>query len=159
MFDIGWGEFLLIGVVALIAIGPKELPGVLRSVGQWVTKIRRMAGDFQNQFQEAMREAEMADLKKDAAKDSSTPAAFNDSYDEYANPKPGEPDPYDPYKPADDAVSAGADVVPAPDASVASDAAAGPSDAEIREAFDIPAPHSAQQPDAAPIKPPTERST
>jgi sec-independent protein translocase protein TatB len=65
MFDIGWGEFLLIGVVALIAIGPKELPGVLRSVGQWITKLRRMASEFQGQFQEAIREAEMADLKKE----------------------------------------------------------------------------------------------
>src|SRR5207237_9178165 len=66
MFDIGWGELLVIGVVALIAIGPKELPGVLRSVGHWMGKIRRMAAEFQGQFQEAMREAEMADLKKHA---------------------------------------------------------------------------------------------
>ena len=64
MFDIGWGELLLIGIVALIAIGPKELPTVLRTVGQWMGKLRRMATEFQNQFQEAMREAEMADLKK-----------------------------------------------------------------------------------------------
>ena len=66
MFDIGWSELLVIGVVALIAIGPKELPGVLRSVGHWMGKIRRMASDFQGQFQEAMREAEMSDLKKHA---------------------------------------------------------------------------------------------
>src|SRR6185295_18813498 len=65
MFDIGWGELLLIGVVALIAIGPKELPGALRSLGQWVGKIRRMASEFQNQFHDAMREAELADLKKE----------------------------------------------------------------------------------------------
>lgn len=64
MFDIGWSELLVIGVVALIAIGPKELPGVLRMVGQWMGKARRMASEFQGQFQEAMREAEMADLKK-----------------------------------------------------------------------------------------------
>ena len=65
MFDIGWGELLLIGIVALIAIGPKELPGALRALGQWVAKIRRMASEFQNQFHEAMREAELADLKKE----------------------------------------------------------------------------------------------
>ena len=64
MFDIGWSELLVIGVVALIAIGPKELPAVLRSVGHWMGKIRRMAAEFQGQFQEAMREAEMADIKK-----------------------------------------------------------------------------------------------
>jgi sec-independent protein translocase protein TatB len=66
MFDIGWSELLVIAVVALIVIGPKELPTVLRTVGQWTTKIRRMAGEFQSQFQEALREAEMADLKKHA---------------------------------------------------------------------------------------------
>ena len=64
MFDIGWSEFVLIAIVALIAIGPKELPGVLRMVGQWMGKARKMAAEFQSQFQEAMREAEMADLKK-----------------------------------------------------------------------------------------------
>lgn len=64
MFDIGWGELVVIGVVALIAIGPKELPGVLRTAGQWMGKMRRMANEFQGQFQEAMREAEVADLKK-----------------------------------------------------------------------------------------------
>ena len=64
MFDIGWSEMAVIAVVALIAIGPKELPGVLRMVGQWMGKARKMAAEFQGQFQEAMREAEMADLKK-----------------------------------------------------------------------------------------------
>jgi sec-independent protein translocase protein TatB len=65
MFDIGWSELLLIGVVALIAIGPKELPGALRTLGQWMGKVRRMASEFQSQFHEAMREAELADLKKE----------------------------------------------------------------------------------------------
>jgi len=64
MFDISWGKLVIIGVVALIVIGPKELPAVLRTIGQWMGKIRRMASEFQGQFQEAMREAEMADLKK-----------------------------------------------------------------------------------------------
>ena len=74
MFDIGWTELVVIAVVALIAIGPKELPGVLRMVGQWMGKARKMAGEFQGQFQEAMREAEMADLKKsfDEVKDVAT---------------------------------------------------------------------------------------
>ena len=62
MFDIGWGELVLIGIVALIAIGPKELPTVLRTVGQYMGKIKRMAAEFQGQFQEAMREAEMAEF-------------------------------------------------------------------------------------------------
>ena len=58
------GKLVIIGIVALIAIGPKELPTVLRTLGQWMGKIKRMAAEFQGQFQEAMREAEMADLKK-----------------------------------------------------------------------------------------------
>jgi sec-independent protein translocase protein TatB len=65
MFDIGWSELLVIGIVALIVIGPKELPGALRTLGQWMAKIRRMASEFQGQFQEAMREAEIDQLKKD----------------------------------------------------------------------------------------------
>jgi sec-independent protein translocase protein TatB len=71
MFDIGWGELLVIGIVALVVIGPKELPGVVRTLGQTMAKLRRMAADFQNQFNEAMREAELTqltDLKKDAEK-------------------------------------------------------------------------------------------
>ncbi|HET7192513.1 MAG TPA: Sec-independent protein translocase protein TatB [Pseudolabrys sp.] len=66
MFDIGWGELVVIGIVALIAIGPKELPTVLRTLGQYMGKVRRMAAEFQGQFQDALREAEMADLKKHA---------------------------------------------------------------------------------------------
>lgn len=65
MLDIGWSELMVIGIVALVVIGPKELPGVLRSVGAMIGKLRRMAGEFQGQFQEALREAELSDLKKD----------------------------------------------------------------------------------------------
>src|SRR5205085_8904967 len=78
MFDISWGKLVIIGVVALLVIGPKELPGVLRMVGQWMGKMRRMASEFQGQFQEAMREAEMADLKKQF---DDTAATFNSAMD------------------------------------------------------------------------------
>ena len=64
MFDIGWSELVVIGVVALVVIGPKELPGMLRTVGGAIAKIRRMAGEFQSQFQEAMREAELDEARK-----------------------------------------------------------------------------------------------
>ena len=79
MFDIGWSELVVIGVVALIAIGPKELPGVLRMVGQWMGKARKMASEFQGQFNEAMREAEMADVKKafDDVKDAASDFSKN----------------------------------------------------------------------------------
>ena len=67
MFDIGASELLVIGVVALVVIGPKELPGVLRTVGKTVGKVRQMAGEFQSQFSEAMREAEMDEARKKVA--------------------------------------------------------------------------------------------
>ena len=77
MFDIGWSELVVIAVVALIAIGPKELPGVLRMVGQWMGKLRRMASEFQGQFNEAMREAEMDDLKKQVDELNAKASGFN----------------------------------------------------------------------------------
>jgi len=67
MFDLGWTELLLVVVVAIVVIGPKELPRTLRAVGQWTGKARRMAGDFQRQFNEALREAELDDVKKSVA--------------------------------------------------------------------------------------------
>src|SRR5215467_10440573 len=100
MFDIGWSELLVIGVVALIAIGPKELPGVLRMVGQWMGKVRRMASDFQGQFQEAMREAEMADLKKHVD-DIASAAQSITSYDPMESLKHDSETPNQPATPAD----------------------------------------------------------
>lgn len=64
MFDIAWSEMVLIGAVALVVIGPKDLPKALRTVGQTIGRVRRMASEFQGQFNDAMREAELADLKK-----------------------------------------------------------------------------------------------
>ena len=89
MFDIGWAEFLLIGMVALLVIGPKELPGVLRSLGQAIGKVRRMASEFQGQFNEAMREAEMSDLKKSV--DEMSAAARGLTYYDPLNPDGLEP--------------------------------------------------------------------
>ena len=65
MLDMSWGEVLVIGAVALIVIGPKDLPKALRTVGKMTSQVRRMASEFQNQFHEAMREAELAELKKE----------------------------------------------------------------------------------------------
>jgi sec-independent protein translocase protein TatB len=68
MFDIGWTELLVIAVVAIVVIGPKDLPRAMRTVGQWTTRVKRMAGDFQRQFNEAVREAELEDVKKEVTK-------------------------------------------------------------------------------------------
>jgi len=65
MLDMSWGEVMLIGGVALIVIGPKDLPKALRTVGQITTKLRRMAGEFQMQFNEAIREAELDEVRRE----------------------------------------------------------------------------------------------
>jgi len=65
MFEIGWTEILLIALVAIVVIGPKDLPRAMRIVGQWTGKIRRMAGEFQRQFNQALKEAELDDVRKD----------------------------------------------------------------------------------------------
>jgi len=64
MFDIAWSELLLIAVIALIFIGPKELPQVLHSLGRMTAKLRRSADDFRRQFEDSMREAGYEDLHK-----------------------------------------------------------------------------------------------
>jgi len=64
MFDISWGEVLVIGAVALVVIGPKELPKALRTLGNMTAGVRKMASEFQSQFNEAMREAELDEIKK-----------------------------------------------------------------------------------------------
>jgi sec-independent protein translocase protein TatB len=68
MFDFDAGKFIIIGIVALIVIGPKELPRVMRQVGQAAAKMRRMAAEFRGQFMDAMREAGIDDIKSDVAK-------------------------------------------------------------------------------------------
>ncbi|MGU3539644.1 Sec-independent protein translocase protein TatB [Methylobacterium sp. A54F] len=65
MLDMSWGEVMLIGGVALIVIGPKDLPKALRTVGQITTKLRRMAGEFHMQFNEAIREAELDEVRRE----------------------------------------------------------------------------------------------
>lgn len=63
MFDIGWSELLVIGALALIVVGPKELPGMLRTCGQYVAKARRMARDFQRTMEDAADAADLGELK------------------------------------------------------------------------------------------------
>jgi sec-independent protein translocase protein TatB len=68
MFDFDAGKLIVIGIVALIVIGPKELPRVMRQAGQAAAKIRRMAAEFRGQFMDAMREADIDDIKSDVAR-------------------------------------------------------------------------------------------
>lgn len=68
MFDIDAGKILILGVIALVVLGPKELPRVMRQVGSAIGKMRRMAAEFQTQFMDAMKESEMEQIKKDMQK-------------------------------------------------------------------------------------------
>ncbi|MDI6025848.1 Sec-independent protein translocase protein TatB [Corticibacterium sp. UT-5YL-CI-8] len=71
MFEVGWSEMLVIAVVMIVIVGPKDLPKMLRTIGRMTSKMRSMAGDFQRQFNDALKEAELDDVKKsvDALKD------------------------------------------------------------------------------------------
>jgi sec-independent protein translocase protein TatB len=63
MFEIGWSELLVIGVVLIVVVGPKDLPRMLRTFGKTTTQLKRMAGDFRKQFDEALREAELDEVR------------------------------------------------------------------------------------------------
>ncbi len=63
MFDIGWTELLIIAVVAIIIVGPKDLPGMLRSLGRYAGKMKRAAGEFRSQFDDALRDSELDELR------------------------------------------------------------------------------------------------
>jgi sec-independent protein translocase protein TatB len=64
MFDISWSELLILAVVTLIFVGPKELPKFLGTLGRYAAVVRRQANEFRRIFDEAMREAELQELKK-----------------------------------------------------------------------------------------------
>jgi sec-independent protein translocase protein TatB len=68
MFDITSSKLLILGIVALLVIGPKDLPALLRTIGKYMGIIKRHAADFRAQFDEAMRESELEQLKKDVEK-------------------------------------------------------------------------------------------
>ena len=64
MFDIGWTEITVILVIAIIVIGPKDLPKVLRTAGQWVARAKAMTRDFRGHVDEMIRETEIDEVKK-----------------------------------------------------------------------------------------------
>ena len=63
MFDIGWDEMLFTAIVAIVVIGPKDLPRALRSAGRWIGKVRRVSGHFRAGVENMIREAEMEDME------------------------------------------------------------------------------------------------
>lgn len=72
MLDLGWSEIALIVLVAVVVLGPKELPRAMRTAGQWIRKLRLLAGDFQRHLDDMVQEAELAELRDKAKKLSQT---------------------------------------------------------------------------------------
>ena len=68
LFDIGWPELMLIGVVALVVIGPKDLPRALRVAGYWVRKARTLSREFHSSVEQMIREAELDEMRQDLKK-------------------------------------------------------------------------------------------
>ncbi len=64
MFDVGFDEMLVIAVVAIVVIGPKDLPLALRAVGRWVAKVRKVSGHFRSGIESMIREAELEEMEK-----------------------------------------------------------------------------------------------
>ena len=64
MLDIGWTELLVIAVILIVVVGPKDLPPMIRAFGKMTSRLRKTAGEFRSQFDEALREAELDDLRK-----------------------------------------------------------------------------------------------
>jgi sec-independent protein translocase protein TatB len=67
MFDIGWTELLVIAVVLIVVVGPKDLPPMLRAFGKMMTRFRKVAGEFRAQFDEALKEADLEDVRQTIA--------------------------------------------------------------------------------------------
>ena len=85
MFDIAWSELALIAAVALIVIGPKDLPRVMRNLGQWTRRARAMAAEFQRNLDDMMREAELDEIRKEVEKVS--PTQFKESLEKLVDAK------------------------------------------------------------------------
>ena len=83
MFDLGWSEMMVVGVLALIIIGPKDLPRVFKQVSYWIKQLRGMAGEFQSGIDEMVKEADLDDAKKifDKSKGFNPNAKFEDLID------------------------------------------------------------------------------
>ncbi len=151
MFDIGWTEMLVIAVVMIVVVGPKDLPKMLRTFGKTTAKLRAMAGDFQKQFNEALKEAELDDVKKSVdSLRSLNPAteikkqlnpfekAASDVRAGLDTLKPKPPEPASPVAAASEPLKSGAAAIPGEAATPVSTPAAS-----------TPAPAAAAQPAAA----------
>lgn len=88
MFDVAPAELLLVAIVALVVIGPKDLPRVLRVIGQWVGKARRVAAQFRSGFDEMIRESELAEMEKKWAEENARIMAEHPAISPPEQPEP-----------------------------------------------------------------------
>jgi sec-independent protein translocase protein TatB len=109
MFDIGASELLLIAIVAIVAIGPKDLPLALRTAGRWIAKVRRVSGHFRSGVETMIREAELEEMEKKWREQNEAIMAANPS-------APAHPEPVEGAEPADGPEAAEAyEPVPGPE--------------------------------------------
>jgi sec-independent protein translocase protein TatB len=152
MFDIAWSELLIVVIVAILVVGPKELPALLRSLGQMMGKLRRSADDFRRQFDEAVREAGAEDLQREmrALKQSNPLTQIRDQIDEVAR---GAAMTDQPAPKADEEASAGDDLGPPPPLPPRGAAAEGPqtsaAPAAVAEKTSAPQPSASAKEGAA----------
>jgi sec-independent protein translocase protein TatB len=168
MFDLAWSELALIAVVALVVIGPKDLPEAVRGVAKGVQKLRRMAGEFQGHVDEMVREAKLdevrnqineirnfdlkGEIERAVDKDGTIRTTFQDNPATPSYPPAGTTaSAADPLAPAPAPVGTPATAEPPPAAEAAAQPAFLPPDAP---AFLPPAPALAEAPAAAPAEPP-----
>ena len=105
MFDLGWSELMVIGVAALIVVGPKDLPRMLRTLGQYTARAKGIAREFQRSMDDAARQADIAELKDvkkslDEVRDAQHKAQRDLSQSFLDNPKKAEPKKAEAPKPA-----------------------------------------------------------
>lgn len=139
MFDIGASELLVIVIVAILVIGPKDMPKAMRTAGRWIGKLRRMSSHFRSGIDEMVRQAEMEEMEeKWAARNKSIMAKYPDG----STPEGGAPEN---LLPNETMPLASADKVPDPDASA---------EAAIRRAAPVKAPEHSEEP-PLPLDPPS----
>ena len=142
MFEVSWSEILVIGIVALIVVGPKELPVLLRTVGRYMGIIKRQAAEFRAQFDEAMRESELDQIRKDM--ESIKSDAESTLRDASRSVQTHMDDARREFDSAADSMKLDKPAEPAPD-SIAHDAATADvngHDAGVHDASGLPLPHS-----------------
>ncbi|HEX6841040.1 MAG TPA: Sec-independent protein translocase protein TatB [Stellaceae bacterium] len=124
MFDFSWSELALIGVVALVVIGPKDLPRVMRTVGLWVGKARSIAREFQSSLDQMIRESELEEMRKSVEQASNVNLAreiehtIDPAGELQKSLEPPSPPPATAAEPSSPTTGAPAPAAPAPDAAI-----------------------------------------